>query len=275
MKINATHSKNRPISKLASKLYSPETVIDKTLHGSRGDENMQDIFNNIFQNPHITLGTPDKQGNMPIFYFDKDIGWVNPDKFIGWIDDKAYDKLEKYSGGIPENTEDIYDESNDAFENIESSEVIGAEDDIEDDIEDTEDTDTDNSDDIEDALTNYFKRADSGLTDTINAIYSETGEFEDIVFIEAKEFYNLLKRDDIKDTVNKFYNGYDYSRNKLEADPNGKFFRFNEDDNIESSDYPESVYYKEDLDDIISYILAHIDADYYPDEILDILAEFT
>lgn len=257
MKINATHSKNRPISKLASKLYSPETIVDKTFNSSRGDENMKDIFNNIFQNPHITLGTPDKQGNMPIFYFDKDIGWVNPDKFIGWVDDKAYDKLEKYTG----------DTSEDTVGNIESSKVMGAEDDI-------EDIDEDSSDDIEDALTNYFKRADSGLTDTINAIYSETGEFEDIVFMEAKEFYNLLKRDDIKDTVNKFYNGYDYSRNKLEADPNSKFFRFNEDDNIESSDYPESVYYKEVLNDIVDYILDHIDADYYPDEILDILAEF-
>lgn len=93
MNITANHSKYRPVSKLISKMYSMDDIIDNSFNKTHDGQSMETVFNNIFSNPYVTLGEADKSGNMPVFYNGEDIGWVNPLKFIGWIDDKAYDKL--------------------------------------------------------------------------------------------------------------------------------------------------------------------------------------
>lgn len=96
-------------TQLVSKAYSDEKIAEKAATGSRKGESMMQIFDNIMHDPHITFGEPDKGGNQDIYYDGtNNIGWVNFQRGMGWIDDKAYQKLEKYVA--PEIPEEDYDD---------------------------------------------------------------------------------------------------------------------------------------------------------------------
>ena len=111
MKILCTkRPKRRPISKLASKVYTPKQIMKKALTAFHGNEPMLQVFNNIIHDPHVTLGDPDRGGRFPLFYDDEDIGWIDLERGRGWIDDKAYPKIAKYDGPLFDEYEDEYDD---------------------------------------------------------------------------------------------------------------------------------------------------------------------
>lgn len=77
------------------------------------------------------------------------------------------------------------------------------------------------------------------LQKVINSIYSSTGEFSDIVFFESDVFLDTMTSDlTTKELLIKFYNGYDIDLHKIHANPEAEYFRYDEDDNIESTDEP-------------------------------------
>lgn len=83
-------------TQLVSKGFSDKYIAKKAATGTRKGETMEQIFNNIMNDPNIEFGEEDRGGNQTIFYQGQNIGWINFRKGDGWIDDKAYQKLEKY-----------------------------------------------------------------------------------------------------------------------------------------------------------------------------------
>lgn len=81
------------------------------------------------------------------------------------------------------------------------------------------------------------------LYKVVNSIYSSTGDFSEIVFFENDVFLDTMTSDlSIKELLTKFYEGYDLDLNKLHANPNAEYFRYDEDGNIESTDEPGEIY---------------------------------
>lgn len=82
-------------TQLAGMVYTPKQIIKNSMKQHKG-EPMYQVFMNIMHDPHVNFGEADKHGNFTMFYDDKNIGWINPQRFMGWIDDKAYQKIEKF-----------------------------------------------------------------------------------------------------------------------------------------------------------------------------------
>lgn len=275
MKIES--NKKRPISKLASKVYSPEKIAEKARTGYHGDESMMQVFQNIIHDPHIIIAEPDKKGNSDILYDGKNIGWMNIERGMGWIDDKAYDKLQKYVAPEPAldslyediDDEDAYDEYEDeeddlSEDDIDASEKITAADDIDEDGW---------ASTLEQALRSelFYSRL---MEETVNAIFANTGDFDDAVFTEADEFYDLNAKKDPKDFVLDFYNGKDLDIDKDGANPSRDYFRRDGKAHVQSTNDPGQIYVDEILDDVVDYIIDHADDTYYPDDIMEILEHY-
>ncbi len=110
------------------------------------------------------------------------------------------------------------------------------------------------------------------LAETIEAIYAETGAYSDDVFMEADIFFDSLSRTELKDILLDFYNGEDLD-SRGPANPNRDYFRFDAYHHVESTDDPKQIYEDDLLDEICDYILDDPEADYYPDEVLDLIAD--
>ena len=92
-------------TQLVSKAYSDKKIAEKAATGSRRGESMMQIFDNIMHDPNVSFGEPDAKGIQEIFYKGKNIGWVDFQRGMGWIDQKEYDMLEKYVA--PEEPDDL------------------------------------------------------------------------------------------------------------------------------------------------------------------------
>lgn len=89
-------------TQLVSKAYTEEGIARRAAEGSHKGESMAQIFQNIMNDPDISFGPADKDGNQDILYKGKNIGWINFGRKMGWIDDKPYQKLQKYVEPEPE-----------------------------------------------------------------------------------------------------------------------------------------------------------------------------
>ena len=124
--------------------------------------------------------------------------------------------------------------------------------------------------DLENELSNP-----SILEEVINAIYSETGEFDDIVFLSSDEFYDTLVTYEPKDIASKFVNGINLDSGKSPAKPEAKYFRFDDDDDIESTNHPEN-YYDDYIDDVLDWFKDNLNTAKkmkLPESILDVLED--
>jgi len=124
--------------------------------------------------------------------------------------------------------------------------------------------------DLEDELSNS-----STLEEVINAIYSETGEFDDVVFSLADEFYDVLVSYEPKDIATKFVNGTNLDIGKSPAKPEAKYFRFDDDDDVESTNYPEN-FYEDYVDDVVDWFKDNLNIASQlklPESILNILED--
>ena len=84
-------------TQLISKAYTEEGIARRAAEGSHKGESMGQIFQNIMNDPNISFGEEDKEGNQDIFYGKQNIGWINFRRKMGWIDDKPYQRLQKYA----------------------------------------------------------------------------------------------------------------------------------------------------------------------------------
>lgn len=101
-------------TQLVSKGFSDKYIAKKAETGSRKGESMEQIFLNIMNDPNVEIENQGEPGNHTIFYKGKNIGWVNFERGMGWIDDKAYQQLEKYVA--PEEDEEIYEDDDEFYD---------------------------------------------------------------------------------------------------------------------------------------------------------------
>lgn len=83
-------------TQLVSKAYTEEGIRKRAAEGSHKGESMTQVYQNIMHDPDISFGKEDKEGNQDILYKGKNIGWINFRRQMGWINDKSYQKLQKY-----------------------------------------------------------------------------------------------------------------------------------------------------------------------------------
>ena len=262
--MNIESSKKRPISK-SSKIYSPEKITEKAPTGYRGDGTMMQIYQNIVPDPHIIIAEPDKKGNSDILYDGKNIGWINIEQDAGWIDNKEYDMLRKYVASEEPLASSHDDDSFYETEDIDASKKVTAADD---DIDEDGWAST-----LEQALKSelFYSRL---MEETVNAIYSNTGDFDQEVFMGADEFYDLNAKKDVHDILLDFYNGKDLDIDKDGANPSRDYFRRDGKAHVQSTNDPGQIYVDEILDDIVKFIVDHPDDTYYPDDIMEILEHY-
>ena len=95
-------------------------------------------------------------------------------------------------------------------------------------------------------------------SDLVNLAYSENGEFDGDVFIDADTFWEVHENDDVKDMTLKFFNGEDLD-SKGPANPTRDYFRFNGYDNIESTNDPAEIYLDELDIELVDYVIDHVE----------------
>lgn len=108
------------------------------------------------------------------------------------------------------------------------------------------------------------------MIDVVHTIYSEAGDFESDVFLDADAFYETLAKESPEDIVLKFFNGKDLD-SKGQANPNREYFRLNKYENVESTNYPGDWYIDKILDSVCDYILKGNKKIKYPDKVQKIL----
>ena len=83
-------------TQLASKAFTDKYIIKKALIGAHRGEPMVQVFMNIINDPNVQFGEPDKKGNSTIYLKGYNVGWINPLRGMGWIDDQAYANIQKF-----------------------------------------------------------------------------------------------------------------------------------------------------------------------------------
>jgi hypothetical protein len=108
----------------------------------------------------------------------------------------------------------------------------------------------------------------------INLAYSEDGSFADYMFMESDVFFDdVIANYAPMDIALIFFSGKDLD-SRGSANPNREYFRFNKHNNVESTDYPEDILYDELLDDVVDFIIDHIEEFEYPESIQDIINDY-
>ena len=82
------------ITQMASNMYSEEKIVDKSFNGTHNGEDMRQIFNHIMTSPYIEH-EPDKGTKVNMKLEGKVIGWYDTARFMGDIDQKAYNRLKE------------------------------------------------------------------------------------------------------------------------------------------------------------------------------------
>lgn len=104
--------------------------------------------------------------------------------------------------------------------------------------------------------------------------FSEDGQFDRDVFIDTDEFFKSnLDALSSMDVALKFFNGSDLD-SKGPANPNREYMRFDGAKNIETTDDPDEIYFDIIFDDIINYIMDHVDDTEFPDAIQELIDEY-
>ena len=109
--------------------------------------------------------------------------------------------------------------------------------------------------------------------DIVNLAFSEDNKFASSVFLDSDVFFDTLINEEPVRIALMFFEGKDLDA-RGQANPDRAFFRLDKDENVESTDDPGEIYYEDLLDDIVEYIIDHMDDREFPEEIQDILTEY-
>ena len=85
-------------TKAIGNMYSAETIAKKS-QGSRNGESMMKIYSKIMSDPAVSIV------DGKLIMHGKEIGWIDTERCMGWIDEKAYAQVAE----IPDIPEDIDD----------------------------------------------------------------------------------------------------------------------------------------------------------------------
>ena len=258
-------------SKFASRFYSQKKINKMIEQGKLNGNPMEAIFMELLKDPQAVINKPDKKGNQDIYYYGKNIGWINPARGIGYIDEKQYKRM-KTSGGSakkpgkkktatpaqgaekPWTQFSEHDELLRASTDITASRSIKSKADLSGALEDLLDEDL--------------------CVELVDLAVSDQGVFVEDQFIDSDTFFDdFISNDDPKDIALKFFNGEDLD-DKGPANPNRDYFRFDGYDNIESTNDPGKIYYDILLDEIIDFILDNLEDVEYPEEVQDLIDEY-
>ena len=83
-------------TELYSKRFDENEILVRTILGRHKGSPMLHVFFNIIGDPNVQIEDPERaEGSHTIFYNGKNIGWLDFQRGMGWIDDKAYEKIQK------------------------------------------------------------------------------------------------------------------------------------------------------------------------------------
>lgn len=87
---------NKATYMYAKKRFDENEILVRTILGRHDGSPMLHVFFNIIADPNVQIEDPERaEGQHKIFYNGKNIGWIDFGMGMGWIDDKAYDKIQK------------------------------------------------------------------------------------------------------------------------------------------------------------------------------------
>ena len=83
-------------TQLYSKRFDENEILVRTILGRHNGSPMLHVFFNIICDPNVTIEDPERaEGEHTIYLNGKNVGWMDFQRGMGWIDDKAYDKIQK------------------------------------------------------------------------------------------------------------------------------------------------------------------------------------
>ena len=83
-------------TQLYSKKFDENEVLVRALLGQHKGSPMLNVFFNIMTDPNVTIEDPERaEGAHTIFLNGKNVGWLDFQRGLGWIDDKAYEKIQQ------------------------------------------------------------------------------------------------------------------------------------------------------------------------------------
>lgn len=84
------------VTQQISKKFDENEILCKALLGTHGGSPMMYVFFNIMLDPNVEIeNKDDPHGAHTIFLNGKNVGWIDFERGIGDIDDKAYNKIQK------------------------------------------------------------------------------------------------------------------------------------------------------------------------------------
>lgn len=87
---------NKATYEYAKRRFDENEILVRTILGRHDGNPMLHVFFNIIADPNVQIEDPERaEGQHKIFYNGKNIGWIDFQMGMGWIDDKAYDKIQK------------------------------------------------------------------------------------------------------------------------------------------------------------------------------------
>ena len=99
--IRSANRLTNAITQKVSQKFDENEVLVRALAGQHKGEPMMYVFFNIMLDPNVQIENPTQlEGNHTIFYNGKNIGWINFQRGMGWIDDRAYDKIQKLDPSV-------------------------------------------------------------------------------------------------------------------------------------------------------------------------------
>lgn len=107
--IRSANKLSNAITEKISKKFDENEILVRALVGKHNDETMLNVFFNIMADPHVEIENKDRlEGSHVIRYDGKNIGWIDFERGMGWIDDKAYNKIQKLPREIVQQMESEY-----------------------------------------------------------------------------------------------------------------------------------------------------------------------
>ena len=99
--IRSANKFTNKLTQLASRRFNEYEILGRALMGQHDGNPMIYVFFNIMLDPHVTIEDPDRAaGEHEIYYDGKNVGWIDFQRGMGWIDDKAYDKIQKQDPAV-------------------------------------------------------------------------------------------------------------------------------------------------------------------------------
>ena len=99
--VKSANKLSNKITQLISKKFDENEILVRTILGKHDGDPMLYVFFNIMCDPNVTIENPDvPTGDHEIYLNGKNVGWLNFERGMGWIDDSAYQKIQKQDPAI-------------------------------------------------------------------------------------------------------------------------------------------------------------------------------